>query len=92
MCDDARPLEETGGANAFGAVDDLGRDGKVTRGYFFAEGADGAEGEDGAYAKMFEGGDVGAGRDGGGGDVVVSTVASDKGDACPRGECADGDG
>ena len=85
MCDDARALEETGRTNAFGAIDDLSWEGKVAGGDFFAEGADGAEGEDDADAEVFEGGDVGARRDGGGGDAVVLSVASDEGDSCPRG-------
>ena len=57
-----------------------------------AERADGAKGEDGAYAEVFESGDVGAGGDGGRRDVVVFPVARDEGDVCPGGECADGDG
>ena len=92
MCDDARALEETGRTNTFGAIDDLGWEGKVAGGDLFAEGSDGAEGEDSADAEVFEGGDVGAGGNGGGRDTVVFAVASDEGEACPRRQGADCDG
>jgi len=83
MCDDARPLEEAGRTNTLGTIDDLGRESKVARDDFFAEGADGTECKDGTNAEVFEGGDVGAGWDGRRGDTVVFTMASDEGDACP---------
>jgi hypothetical protein len=92
VCDNARALEETDWTNAFGAIDDLGWEGKVAWGNLFTEGADGAEGEDGANAEVFEGSNVSAGGNGGGRDTVMFTVASDEGEACPRGEGADGDG
>ena len=92
MSDDACALEKTGWTNAFGAIDDLGWEGKVAGGDFFTEGTDGAEGKDGTNAEVFECGNVGAGGDGGWRDVVVFAVARDEGNASPRREGANGDG
>lgn len=91
MSDDARALEEAGRANAFGAINNLGGEDKVAGGYFFTERADSTEGEDGADAEVFKGGDVGARGDGRGGDIVMFAMASDEGDASPRGKGTDTD-
>ena len=53
-------LEERERADSLRAVDDRIRDHEVAGLYFFAEGADGAERDDGAYADGPEGGDVSA--------------------------------
>jgi hypothetical protein len=73
-------IEEGGGADTLGAVNDLGREGERARGDVLAEGADCGESEDGADAERFEGGYVGLGRDSRGRDGVSGSVAGDKGD------------
>ena len=92
MRDDGRALEEARGAHALGAVDDLVGEDEVARGELLAEGADGGEGEDGADAERFEGGDVRARGHGGGRDRVADAVPREEGDLGARGEGADGDG
>ena len=90
MCDDASVLEEAGRTDPLGAIDNLGGEGKVAGGDFFTERANGAEGEDRTDADVFEGGNVGAGGYGGRRDGMVFTVASNKGDARPRGKGTNG--
>lgn len=51
-------------------------------GDLLAEGADGGEGDDGAYAEGFEGRDVGARGDGGRGMGMMFAMSSEEGDEC----------
>jgi hypothetical protein len=93
---DHAALEEGEGADALGAVDDLVGDDEVAGLDGFLQRADGAEGDDGADAQAAQGGDVGAGGDLVGCDLVVQAVARQEGDgdglAVGGGVVQDGDG
>lgn len=67
--------QEGGGAH-LGAVDDLVGDDDVARADLLTQRADGGEADDGPDAEVLERGNVGAGGDGRGRDVVVRAVAS----------------
>lgn len=93
MCNDTRRVVEKGGrTDTLGAVYDLVWEDKVPRTDFFAEGADSGKGDDGFDAEGFEGGDVGAGGDGGWGVDVSCTMACDECEMYSRWETGDSDG
>ena len=50
MCDNGSPLEETGGSDTLGSVDDLGWNSEVSGSDLFTEGTNCGKGEDGANA------------------------------------------
>ena len=62
MGHDGRPLEEAGGTDTFGAVDDLGRENEVPGCNLFAEGTNCGESEDCLYTERFESGYIRSGR------------------------------
>ena len=93
---DHAALEEGEGADALGAVDDLVGDDEVAGLDGFLQRANGAESDDGADTQATQSGDVGAGGDLVGCDLVVQTVARQEGDgdglAVGGGVVQDGDG
>jgi len=93
---DHAALEEGERADALGAVDDLVGDDEVSGLDGFLQRTNGAEGDDGADAQTAQGGDVGAGRNLVGCDLVVQAVTRKEGDgdrlAGAGGVVQDGDG
>lgn len=95
---DHATLEEGEGTDALGAVNDLVGDDKVTGLDLLLQRAYGAEGDNGADTEATESGDVGAGGNLMGSDLVVKTMAGDEGDGDGlavgrgRGVVEDGDG
>ena len=79
--DDGRALEEARGAHALGAIDDLRRQRERAWRDVLAEGADGAECEEGPDAEGFEGCYVRAGGDGRRAEGVSLSVTSEEGDS-----------
>lgn len=73
-------LEEGEGPDALGAVDDLFGHDKVHGLDVLLEGADGAEGDDAPHADVPQRGDVGAGGDLMGRELVVGAVPREEGD------------
>ncbi len=80
VSDDGRAFKETRGAYALGAVDDLRRQCEHAWLDILAEGAYGAECEEGAHAKGFERRYVRAGGDGRGAECMSLSVTSDESD------------
>jgi hypothetical protein len=71
---DRRTLEKRGRTYSFCTIDDLRGENEGAWGDLFAQGSDCGEGDDGTDAERFEGCDVGARGDRGGGDGVPLTV------------------
>ena len=92
MCDDAGALEEAGGANALGAIDDRSGEDGVSRTNLLTKGADCGEGEDGTDAEGLKVSDVGSGRDGRGVDGVPDAVTCEESNLGAIGQRADSDG
>lgn len=78
--DDGRVFKETRGAHALRAIDDLRRQRERARRNILAQGADGAESEEGAHAEGFERGYVRAGRDGRRAEGVSLSVSGQESD------------
>lgn len=73
-------LVEGEGADALGAVDDLVGDDEIHGLDLLAQRADGGEGDDGAHADGAQGGNIGAGGNLVGSQLVVEAVAGEEGD------------
>ncbi len=81
VSDDGRAFEETRGAHALGAVDDLRRQCERAWRDILAEGADGAECEEGAHAEGFERCYVRAGGDGRRAEGMSLSVTGEESDS-----------
>jgi hypothetical protein len=73
-------LEESVGTETPCSIHNLVRDEKITGTKVVLETTDGGKGNDGVYTDMFQGGNVGAGRDLGRRVNVTSTMACKEGD------------
>ncbi len=92
MRNDAQSLEEARWAHALRSVDDLRRDGEVTRPNLFAKRAYGGERDDEANAQGLQGRDVCSSRDFGWRDRVSLPMASEESDERSSGSLGNDNG
>jgi hypothetical protein len=88
---DGRVFKKARGADTFRAIDDLRRQRERARRNILAQGADGAESEEGAHAEGFECGYVRAGGDGRRAECVSLSMSGEESNLGARGKSSDGD-